>query len=412
MSLQRQSRERHAIRRSFSTAIASRFYTDGSLARQKRVAECNRRRQERLKAKADVEWLKTESLRRAYEAKKELEERKREREMDRAQRRVRTMSAEVIQHAWRRVYHERLWRHLYYQAAVVIQTTLRAYLGRRHALCFCAARMIQQWWVRTHRQRAQVAAASVLHRALRCFLHRHHIHIQKRKSHAAMLIQRAWTRYWRATREAAASTIQRWIRMKQRRGRKIRLARMHQHLQSVERMHRSATILQWSLGRYVAQCRVRRDAAFQRDMQARQHVAVTTAMKEKVAVTIEHGDKGDDVWTHVHEREKHLKLEEARLRGLIKDLREVQIPQAQARRADERESLRRWKLLQVQWKEKEKAWEDEKKREAEEQVRRDIRLEMEKKWDADRRWKHMNMKKPETQTRAILRAIDSRIEGV
>ncbi|KAF0686074.1 Aste57867_22039 [Aphanomyces stellatus] len=402
VALQRQSREQHALRNTFSRTIASRFFVDGSLARQKRLAETARRRQERLAEKTRLERLKGEWLRRQYEERKELEDKKREREMDRATRRLQAMSAEVIQAAWRRWSHDRLYWRLVHHAATLIQITLGEFCTRRRVRRHRAATRLRRWWRlvawRRQRQRAANCITACVHR---CVLRRRSRVFRMRWA-AAVVVQRVWHGYWRMTTAAAAATIQRWARRKHHKKQIKRLASIYQHLRTIERMDASARVLQRRLGHAAVAQRIKADTAFRARLDAAKQPEVKSITMP--SGTTEHRLR------EAAARETALKLEEARVLREIETLRQVSLPKATQRRNDERESLRRMRALESQRAAKDKHVELLRLRELEDQARRDIRLDMEKRWDQERREK-IKLKTTKGATAPTLRQVlDSRLE--
>ncbi|EQC34565.1 hypothetical protein SDRG_07890 [Saprolegnia diclina VS20] len=365
-----QRREQHGLRHTFSRAIAARFYADGSLERRRRVLACTQRRQARLQERARLEAWKSELLRRALDEKRELDDKRREREMDRAMRRLQHMSAEVIQSAWRRVYHGMLWRRLRDNAACLLQLAWRDFVQRRKQRRFRATRRIQRWW---RRAVVVLCVRRVWHTWQRVVTTRQNARCRARawqEARAARCLQAQWRTYWQFIRDAAAMTLQRWARRKTRRQRVKRLASIYQHLQFLERMEASARRLQYVIGRHAARTRLR---------------AVPTAAEKPRAVAAHEICVDGTREAELGRTTIRLRAEIARLEIEIARLRNDALPEAQAMRFDERERLRRLRVLEAQRLARESEANAQRKRDVEERKRREIRLELDKHWDLTRR---------------------------
>ncbi|KDO34234.1 hypothetical protein SPRG_22073 [Saprolegnia parasitica CBS 223.65] len=333
-----QRREQHGLRHTFSRAIAARFYADGSLERRRRVLACTQRRQERLQERARLEAWKSDMLRRALDEKRELDEKRREREMDRAMRRLQHMSAEVIQAAWRRVYHGMLWRRLRDNAACLLQLAWRDFVQRRKQRRFRATRRLQRWWRR-----------AIVDLCLRRVWHTWQRVVAERQDARSQ-----WRTYWHFIRDAAAMTLQ----------------RIYQHLQFLERMEASARRIQYVVGRHVARKRLR---------------AVQSPAKTPRAVAAHEICVDGTREVELCRTTVRLRAEIARLEIEVARLRNDAVPQAQAIRFDERERLRRLRVLEAQRLARESEAIAQRKRDVEERKRREIRVELDKHWDLTRR---------------------------
>ncbi|RHY02693.1 hypothetical protein DYB25_011517 [Aphanomyces astaci] len=340
--------------------------------------ESSHRRQERLRDKTQIEQRKGEWLRRTFEEKKQLEDKKRERDLDRSRRRLHNASAARIQRTWRRSYHKRLYWRLLNHAAALIQVAMRDYTLHQHAIRFQSAVTLQRWWhlVFFRRQR-RTAQDRILNGMYRHVLQRRGRRFRLQLA-AALIIQRTWMRYWHGIKAAAAATIQRCARRRQRKRQMKRLASIHLHLQTTERMDASARVLQRNMALWAVTARLVSDADFQRVLQ------LTKQPKGHSVVT-------DDV---PHEGLAKAAADEVKLQRLkatllrdIDDLRRVRVPKATQQRNDEQESLRRLKALESQRLAKDKEREVERLRQVEDHTRRGIRWELEKQLDHQRRVK-------------------------
>ncbi|OQR81282.1 hypothetical protein THRCLA_23406 [Thraustotheca clavata] len=365
-----QHRHRHVLRHDFSRAIASRFYIDGSLERRHRLLECTRRRTERAQERARVERCKAALLQRAYEEMTEMEDKKRDREAKRAERRLHHLSAQVIQSAWRRVYHERLWLRLHENAAYLIQITFKDYLQKQKQKRFRAHRQLQRWWRSMRSIRQQVKAVCCLQRWFRFEKMKQRQALLNRQISAAKVLQHQWRVYWLSIQYAASIVIQRWLRQKRRRQQFKRLASIYQHLQSLERMTKSAQRIQYAVGRHAVQKRIYIDAAFSAKLIKLQSTEAILDRTEEATLSV----KNSRLKQQVHTLEKE-----------VKQLRTEALSNAQTRRNEEKESLRRLQILEAQRLviEVEKA--NAIKLLKEKQTRRDIRFDIEKQLDFKRR---------------------------
>ncbi|KAH9184771.1 hypothetical protein AeNC1_013254 [Aphanomyces euteiches] len=386
--LQRQSRERHALRNTFSKTIASRFFMDGGLERRQRLVESARRRQKRLREKTELEHRKGEWLRRLYEDKKALEDKKRGREIDRATRRVQNQAATCIQAAWRQSYQTRLYWRLLHHAAALIQITMRDFTHRQHSKRFHASKTLQKWWRLLFFRLRHVHAARTICACIVRYTRRRRGQRFRLRWVAALVLQRVWRVYWGATQHAAAAVIQRIVRQKRQKKQMKRLASVYQHLKMIDRMNTSARVLQRHLGLRAVRRRLASDPAFQLAYRQAKQPTSSSLMRFSADPATE---------TRLQEatdREVELTSLKNNLLDQIATLKSHSIPKATKEREDERESLRRMRALEAQRVEKEKLDEMERVRSFEQQTRREIRMEMEKIFDQARRDKMKAAKAP------------------
>ncbi|RHY28047.1 hypothetical protein DYB32_006305 [Aphanomyces invadans] len=173
-------------------------------------------------------------------------------------------------------------------------------------------------------------------------------------------------------------------------------------------MDASARILQRNLAHRAVKIRLLCDVVFQK---------LLSTMKTPSVKIIELDDVPHEGLANAVAEEAKLVRQRDTLTREIDELRRTRVPMAMQQRNDERESLRRLRVLESHRVAKEKEREAERLREVEEQTKRVIRWEMEKQFDHQRRFKMKKVKQhgdnsttSSGTTEAGFGRLDSRVE--
>lgn len=383
----------------------NRFFTDSSLGRQKRLLETTRRRQAKAREKAleqvgehlalhllgstwsisphviltlstGLQNFRLERLQLDFEENLRLKTLKEERELSRMERKLQNAAATYIQYVWR--------KHRYFAnlrakrdcAARYVIAAIRFQAGRRRRKRHHAAIAIQAQWRAHQRQERFKRCLLVVSRFMRTLVRAR----RAKRNVSAVRIQRWLRRRIEGRRRAATAVLQRAWRAQLSKKKIARCSRVYRHLKELEKLERHAKVLQRALATRAAYCRLIRSSEL-----ARYPLVMATTLPKMTLV--ESQAELQQSWRAQSEAAltaKRLSSQEAALTRDVESLHN-RLRDAKAKLTREQDKLERFRALDAHRRAKDDTEIQHRLLVLEAQMRRDVRMELEKELENSRR---------------------------
>lgn len=316
-----------------------------------------------------------EQLQHEYEESMRLKALKEERELSRMERKLQNAAATYIQYTWRKNRYLRRIRTQRDHAVRVITAFVRLQRARRKKVRLRAASRIQRQW-RKHRQRRKKKRALVV---LVRFIGGVARTRRERKAISAVRIQR-WTRTITSKRKyRATAVLQRAWRSQLSKKKITYCSKAYRHLKELQKLERNAKILQRALAKRAVYRRLIKSSELARYPSVMAQSCSSSSLISPEAIQQKKQQLNETI-----RLSKQLTNQETCLVNAMEIL-QTRLRDSKAKLSEENEKLDRFQALEAYRRSKDDSVSQQKLQEQEFQMRRDIRSELEKEFEATRR---------------------------
>lgn len=301
-----------------------------------------------------------------------------ERELSRMERKLQNAAATYIQYTWRKNRYLRRIRAQRDHAVRVITAFVRLQRSRRKNVRLRAVIRIQRQW-RSHGQLIKRKLALMV---LTRFIGGMTRARRDTKSQSATRIQR-WARtVVNNKKRRATSVLQRAWRSQLSKKKIAYCSKAYRHLKELRKLEHNAKILQRALAKRAVYCRLIKSSEL-----ARYPTVMMMAQPRSVSdcsIYPEALQQKKRQLNEAHRLSKQLTIQETSLVNNLETL-QTRLRESNAKVSEENEKLERFQALETHRRSKDDCVSQQKLQELELQIRRDIRSELEKEFEATRR---------------------------
>lgn len=316
-----------------------------------------------------------EQLQHEHEESMRLKALKEERELSRMERKLQNAAATYIQYSWRKNRYLRRIRAQRDHAVRVITAFVRLQRARHKKARLRAAVRIQKQW-RQHRQRTKQRRALV---ALARFIGALARARRVAKGTSATRIQR-WLRSIAGKRkQRATSVLQRAWRTQLSKKKIAYCSKAYRHLKELQKLEHNAKILQRALGKRAVYCRLIKSIEL-----ARYPRVMAQSCSSRILLSPEALQQRKQQLKDALRFSKQLTIQETSVLSEMETL-QTRLRESKAKLGEEDEKLDRFQVLEANRRSKDDSVSQQKLETLELQMRKEIRSELEKEFEATRR---------------------------